>query len=239
MTTLVLYGFDDPHSRAVINELRLQDETLAIVNADWRQNEHRTSSKRDQVALVWCIGVSMPLPIAIANEIAQRGTPVVAIADQARLDLFDFNSGNIELCFDYPTATELIARVRTVLARSTIQSRPLIIHGDLKIDVNSFEVSLNGRSIELTYKEYELLKLFASNPGRVFRREDILNRIWGDDYFGGTRTVDVHVRRLRSKLDDVSHNVIETMWRVGYRFSAPESRTAPTNGERRASVSVT
>ncbi len=239
MTTLLLYGFNDPHARAIIDELRLQDETFVTVDADWGQVNDHPNSKRDEVALVWCIGSSMPLPVAIANEIAQQGTPVVAIADQSRVDLFDFNSGYIELSFDYPTALELRARIKTVLARSTIQSRPLIIHGDLRIDVNSFEVSLNGRNIELTYKEYELLKLFASNPGRVFRREDILNRIWGDDYFGGTRTVDVHVRRLRSKLDDVSHNVIETMWRVGYRFSAPESRQAPTNGEPRASVSVT
>ncbi len=239
MTTLVLYGFDDPHSRAVVDELRLHDPTFAIVDADWRHEDDQTVIKRDEVALVWCIGSSMPMPIAIANEIAQRGTPVVAIAEQNRVDLFDFNAGYIELCFDYPSATELRSRIKTVIARSTIQSRPLIIHGDLKIDVDSFEVSLNGRGIELTYKEYELLKLFASNPGRVFRREDILNRIWGDDYFGGTRTVDVHVRRLRSKLDDVSHNVIETMWRVGYRFSAPESRQAATNGEPRASVSVT
>lgn len=239
MTTIVLYGFNDPHSRAVIDELRLQDETLAIYDADWRQNVADSATKRDEVALVWCIGSSLPLPIAIANEIAQRGIPVVAVADISRVDLFDFNSGYIELCFDYPTSAELRARIRTVIARSTIESKPLIIHGDLTIDVNSFAVSLDGRNIELTYKEYELLKLFASNPGRVFRREDILNRIWGDDYFGGTRTVDVHVRRLRSKLDDVSHNVIETMWRVGYRFTAPESRASASNGDARPSVSVT
>lgn len=238
MTTLLLYGFNVPHARAVIDGLRLHDQSLTIIDADWRQDDETASSKREEVALVWCVGSSMPLPIAVANEIAQRGTPVVAIAEQNRVDHFDFNAGDIELCFDYSSAAELRARINTAVARSTIQSRPMIIHGDLRIDVDSFEVSLNDQNIELTYKEYELLKLFASNPGRVFRREDILNRIWGDDYFGGTRTVDVHVRRLRSKLDDVSHNVIETMWRVGYRFCAPESRKTTSNGEARATAPV-
>ena len=234
MTTLILYGFNDPHSNALIDELRFQDESLVFVNVAWGQDREHDPAIRDEVAMIWCIGSSIPLPIAVTNEIAGQGTPVVAITEESCADLFDFNSGYIELCFNYPSAKEVRARIKAVKARATIQSEPMIVHGDLTIDVNSFAVSLNGRNIELTYKEYELLKLFASNPGRVFRREDILNRIWGDDYFGGTRTVDVHVRRLRSKLDDVSHNVIETMWRVGYRFSVPEVRANPSNGGGRA-----
>ena len=232
MTTLVLYGFEEPHANALIGEIRLFDDSINCVYADWGRSEQQYPTHRDEIAIVWCLGASVPLPIATTNDIARRGTPVVAVTEEENVDLFDFNSGFIELCFGYPTAGELRSRVKSVRARSTIQSEPLIVHGDLTIDVNSFEVSLEGRNIELTYKEYELLKLFASNPGRVFRREDILNRIWGDDYFGGTRTVDVHVRRLRSKLDDVSHNVIETMWRVGYRFSAPDARTSANGGTR-------
>ena len=70
----------------------------------------------------------------------------------------------------------------------------------------------------LTKKQYELLKLLAENPGRVFSRDALLNQIWGYEYFGGTRTVDVHIRRLRSKIEDADHNFIETIWNVGYRF---------------------
>ena len=238
MTALILYGFNDPHAIALVDELRFEDRTLEFVHAGPGLGDDINGARRDEVALVWCLGSSIAFPVAVSNEIASRGRPVVAIADEPSAELFDFNAGFIEICFNYPTAREVKARIRAVKARATIQSAPIIVHGDLTIDVNSFEVSMGGRGIELTYKEYELLKLFASNPGRVFRREDILNRIWGDDYFGGTRTVDVHVRRLRSKLDDVSHSVIETMWRVGYRFGTPDMQAKSKNGGARQHVSV-
>ena len=70
----------------------------------------------------------------------------------------------------------------------------------------------------LAFKEYELLKLMAANPGRVYSRETLLEQVWGYQYFGGTRTVDVHIRRLRSKIEDASHTFIDTVWNVGYRF---------------------
>ena len=238
MTALVLYGFSDPHTTTLIDELRYEDHSLDFFYADPGLHDSMNSSRRDEVALVWCLGSAVSFAVALSNDIASKGTPVVAIADDSIAEQFEFNSGYIELCFNPPTAHEVIARIKTVKARAIIQSAPKIVHGDLTIDVNSFAVSLNGRNIELTYKEYELLKLFASNPGRVFRREDILNRIWGDDYFGGTRTVDVHVRRLRSKLDDVSHSVIETMWRVGYRFSTPEVHVNANSDGAREPVSV-
>jgi DNA-binding response OmpR family regulator len=90
--------------------------------------------------------------------------------------------------------------------------------GDLQIDTSSYEVTIRGSRIGLRFKEYELLKLLAENPGRVFSRDALLNQIWGYEYFGGTRTVDVHIRRLRSKMEDAEHNFIETIWNVGYRF---------------------
>ena len=77
-----------------------------------------------------------------------------------------------------------------------------------------------GRKVLLTFKEYELLKLLASTPGRVYSRDKLLDQVWGYQYFGGTRTVDVHVRRLRSKIEDASHTFIETVRNVGYRFRA-------------------
>ena len=77
---------------------------------------------------------------------------------------------------------------------------------------------MKGRRIALRFKEYQLLRLLAANPGRVYSREALLSQIWGFDYFGGTRTVDVHIRRLRSKIEDADHSFIETIWNVGYRF---------------------
>ena len=87
-------------------------------------------------------------------------------------------------------------------------------------DYNSqrYEVYLLDKKIDLTYKEYELLKFLASNPNRVYSRDSLLKSVWDYDYFGGTRTVDVHIRRLRSKIDNPTHNFIETQWNVGYKL---------------------
>ncbi|MFA5148449.1 MAG: winged helix-turn-helix domain-containing protein, partial [Candidatus Omnitrophota bacterium] len=92
--------------------------------------------------------------------------------------------------------------------------------GDLLIDVSRYEVTVNGGKIELTFKEYELLKFLASNKGRVYSRDQLLDKIWGYDYYGGTRTVDVHIRRLRSKIEDRRHTFIETIRNIGYKFIA-------------------
>ena len=99
----------------------------------------------------------------------------------------------------------------------------LIIRGDLTINPSNYEVLINNNRINLRFKEYELLLLLASNPGRVYDRATLLNQIWGYDYFGGTRTVDVHIRRLRSKIEINSENpYIETIWNVGYRFRSSD-----------------
>ena len=90
--------------------------------------------------------------------------------------------------------------------------------GDLKIDQARCEVSVGEKLVSLTFKEYELLKFLVTNRGRVFTRESLLDKVWGFDYFGGDRTVDVHVRRLRSKIEDAEHSFIETVRGIGYRF---------------------
>ena len=87
------------------------------------------------------------------------------------------------------------------------------------IDTARCEVTVAGRPVLLTFKEYELLRFLASNPGRVFSRDSLLNRVWGYDYFGGDRTVDVHVRRLRSKIEPLGYSFIETVRNIGYRFA--------------------
>lgn len=117
---------------------------------------------------------------------------------------------------------EIATRIRRLLGRGVeLVSEHVLKIGDLAIDEEKYEVRVAGDVKLLTYKEYELLKLLASNPGRVFSREELLSKVWGYDYFGGTRTVDVHVRRLRSKIGDLNHSFIETVWNVGYRFKAP------------------
>lgn len=105
----------------------------------------------------------------------------------------------------------------------------IVISGGLRIDETAFTAHLGPRSLDLTYREFALLKFFAMHPERVFSRDEILLAVWGDDYYGGTRTVDVHVRRVRAKLGKDFENAIHTVRYVGYRFS-PESATAHGDG---------
>ncbi|MBN2463695.1 MAG: response regulator transcription factor, partial [Dehalococcoidia bacterium] len=98
------------------------------------------------------------------------------------------------------------------------KSRDLIKCGNLLIDTAKYEVSISGRLLALTFKEYELLKFLARNKGRVFTREALLNEVWGYDYYGGDRTVDVHIRRLRGKLNDLNNTYIQTVRNIGYKF---------------------
>ncbi|KTB48412.1 response regulator transcription factor [Dehalogenimonas alkenigignens] len=114
---------------------------------------------------------------------------------------------------------ELLTRIRKLAARAkATPPSDIIVAGDLIIDTARCEVSLAGAPIELTFREYELLKFLATNRGRVFSREVLLNKVWGYEYFGGDRTVDVHVRRLRSKIEEFGQVYVETVRNIGYRF---------------------
>jgi len=116
-------------------------------------------------------------------------------------------------------SNELMLRIFLGVRKSSSNGNlDVITAGDLIINQTKYEVTISKNRIMLTFKEYELLRLLATAPGVVFTREQLLSKIWGYDYFGGTRTVDVHIRRLRSKIEDVNHKFIETVWNVGYRF---------------------
>jgi DNA-binding response OmpR family regulator len=112
---------------------------------------------------------------------------------------------------------ELALRVKRLVEKNNGKNE--IIHiGNLRIDFDNCEVRAAGKVVELTFKEYELLKFMVKDRGRVFTREALLNKVWGYDYFGGDRTVDVHVRRLRSKIETTEEAYIETVRNIGYRF---------------------
>ena len=116
------------------------------------------------------------------------------------------------------------------LIRSRIgkSDKTIIKIDELTINTTNYEVVVAGEKVHLRFKEYELLLLLASNPGRGYDRASLLNQIWGYDYFGGTRTVDVHIRRLRSKIEKDPNNLfIETIWNVGYRFRTTSKNPAP------------
>ena len=126
-----------------------------------------------------------------------------------------------ELVFNPIQDGELLARVRQAIYRVQGSSGSEILKiGDITVDLGRYDVTVAGRRVALTYKEFQLLVLLASNPGRVYSRESLLSQVWGYDYLGGTRTVDVHVRRLRSKIEGPDRSYIETIYLVGYRFKA-------------------
>ncbi|MHB0911984.1 MAG: winged helix-turn-helix domain-containing protein [Armatimonadota bacterium] len=116
--------------------------------------------------------------------------------------------------------TELLARIRHLLFREkNIDGDQIVKIGSLALDMANYDISVDGVPVELTFKEYELLSFLATHRGRVFTREALLDHVWGWDYYGGTRTVDVHIRRIRSKLGPCEEQ-IETVRNVGYRFRA-------------------
>ena len=116
---------------------------------------------------------------------------------------------------------ELEARLRHLLYNElTAPSSVIIEHAGLRLNLETYQATFGGQPLDLTFMEYELLKYFAHHPGRVYSREVLLSEVWGYEYFGGARTVDVHVRRLRAKLGEEHAHLIETVRSVGYRFGA-------------------
>lgn len=152
-----------------------------------------------------------------------RGTvATLALLRREQLSQYDFTLGIDDFVLMPATTEELVARLRQALWRHAhLDSQNILKCGDLVIDQTNYKVFLSGRPVDLTYKEYELLRFLVANPGKVFTREVLLNRVWGYDFYGGARTVDVHIRRLRSKIEDAQHTFIETVRNVGYRFLAP------------------
>ena len=147
--------------------------------------------------------------------------PVLAVVPTDGLPDYDPAMNPDEFIVSPLQQEELLARLKQAIFRvSGPTGGQLLKSGDLVIDLEKYDVMMAGRRVSLTYKEFQLLVLLASNPGRVYSRDVLLSQVWGYDYLGGTRTVDVHIRRLRSKIEDPDHSFIETIWNVGYRFRA-------------------
>ena len=152
-----------------------------------------------------------------------RKVPVLAALPREDISRYDLALNPDELLICPLPEDELSLRVQQAVYRVNGPSGSQTLSvADLTIDLERYEVTSAGRRVTLTYKEFQLLALLASNPGRVYTREALLSQVWGYDYLGGTRTVDVHVRRLRSKVESPGRSFIETVWNVGYRFKVPD-----------------
>ncbi len=162
-------------------------------------------------------------------ELAQKmrqhmNIPLIALMSREKLNTLDSSNSVDDFVVKPWEATEIAARIKRILIQKAgIGGEDVIRCGDLVIDSGKCEVLLGSRSIVLTFKEYQLLKFLAANKGKAFTREALLNKVWGWDYYGGDRTVDVHIRRLRSKIEDMNHSFIETIRNIGYRFIDPQT----------------
>ena len=154
----------------------------------------------------------------LAQSIRQdMNIPLIALMSREKLNGLD--SSIDDFVVKPWEVNEVTARIKRILRqKGNIDSEDIIRCGDLVIDLAKYEVSLGNKLILLTFREYQLLKFLASNKGKVFTREALLNKVWGWDYYGGDRTVDVHIRRLRSKIEDPTHTFIETVRNIGYRL---------------------
>jgi two-component system alkaline phosphatase synthesis response regulator PhoP len=149
----------------------------------------------------------------------ERPIPVLALISKESLKSKDILFSAEDFAITPCEADEIVIRLERVLRETyAVESKDLIRCGHMVIDISRREVTLEGKPLSLTFTEYELLKFLAANRGRVFTREALLNKIWGYDYYGGDRTVDVHIRRLRAKIDWGKQNFIETVRGVGYRL---------------------
>jgi DNA-binding response OmpR family regulator len=146
--------------------------------------------------------------------------PILLLVSGAQLDELEMREDLFDdFCLAPFHPREVEARLRHLYWRSGRGTRTEVIeYGELLLNLETYQASIGDRPLDLTYMEYELLKFFATHPGKVFTREQLLSRVWGYEYYGGARTVDVHVRRLRAKLGEEQAGFIQTVRSVGYRF---------------------
>ena len=155
--------------------------------------------------------------LALAWEIGLP--PILVIVDEDAVSRFRFEVGVDDFILTTASVGEISARLNLASRRAGHGDDATVLKvGDLTVNPENYQVYVRGRPLDLTYKEFELLKFLAQRPGRVCDRDMLLREVWGYDYYGGTRTVDVHIRRLRAKLGVEHETLIETIRNVGYRL---------------------
>ena len=157
------------------------------------------------------------------------GSPIIVVLTEGGLTAINAEWGVDDVLLDTAGPAEVDARLRLAVGRQLRdEGSSLIRASGVVIDEASYSAKVHGRTLDLTFKEFELLRFLATHPSRVFTREQLLSEVWGYDYFGGTRTVDVHVRRLRAKLGDME-SLIGTVRNVGYRFTLHDDDAEQAN----------
>ena len=203
-------------------------QTLDLSGFAWKAVSDEVGATRHEPDAGWggaviCADVDPEGAFALCRALRRRDDPVSPVLLlvsgtqlgelELREDLYD------DFCLSPFHPRELEARLRHQFWRSVGRVQAELVEYDpLVLNLETYQALIAGRPLDLTYMEYELLKFLAQHPGKVFTRETLLSRVWGYEYYGGARTVDVHVRRLRAKLGEEHANLIQTVRSVGYRF---------------------
>jgi DNA-binding response OmpR family regulator len=203
-------------------------QTLDLAGWQWKAVSDENMARRSEPDAGWagaiiCADRNPEAAFAVARAVRKTDRPLepllllISGAQLADLDLRDDLYDDFCLSPFHPR--ELEARLKHLFWRVGKGGRPeLLEYGPLVLNIETYQAALSNRPLDLTYMEYELLKFLATHPGKVFSRETLLSRVWGYDYYGGARTVDVHIRRLRAKLGEEHANLIQTVRSVGYSF---------------------
>ena len=215
-------------STAKSNELSSKFSNSDFILEQVKDIENLIENENDEIILISGEDLNLDLFKENLKKAEKSDKKVIALMPLKDMDLLisNFSRPFFDFCLPPHDVNEILLRIINVMTKSTQSERELISIGPLTINQESYEVTLEGEKIELTFKEYELLKYLAVKPGRVFSRESLLHSVWEYDYYGGTRTVDVHIRRLRSKINNLKYNFIETVWNVGYRFKITNEKTS-------------
>ena len=203
-------------------------QTLDLAGWQWKAVADENMARRTEPDAGWagaiiCADRNPEAAFALARAVRKTDRPLepllllisgAQLSDlELRDDLYD------DFCLAPFHPRELEARLKHLFWKVGKGGRPeLLEYGPLVLNIETYQAALSGRPLDLTYMEYELLKFLATHPGKVFSRETLLSRVWGYDYYGGARTVDVHIRRLRAKLGEEHANLIQTVRSVGYSF---------------------
>ena len=188
-----------------------------------RENDWQDLEKSVQVDLFVLLGRKAravePLARALSKDEALAEIPRLIVTEKKALAGLDYCRLAADILLIPYSKTELAMRIQMLLWRNhKVEPSRRVMAEELTIDLSTYEVTVDGKLVDLTFKEYELLRYLATHLGRVYSRRELLSRVWGEDYYGGSRTVDVHIRRIRSKIETGGKVYIQTVHGVGYRF---------------------
>ena len=221
----ILVVDDESRMRKLVRDFLVRKDYIVLEAADGEEAVDKFVSDKE-IALI-ILDVMMPKMDGwqVCKEIRELSdVPIIMLTAKSdeRDELLGFELGVDEYISKPFSPKILTARIEAILRRTNgLMSEELLKAGDIEMDISAHTVKVNGKNIELSYKEFELLNYFVVNQGVALSREKILNNVWNYDYFGDARTIDTHVKKLRSKLGSCG-DYIKTIWGMGYKFNVEE-----------------